>query len=57
MTQTEMKIEESKKKINDAICELRNLFKDDDTSLYMMCKISDYARLLNSTDFLKTITD
>lgn len=57
MTNNEMKINESMKKINEAICELRNLFNDDNTSLYIMCKISDYARLLNNTDFLETITD
>lgn len=57
MTNNEMKINEAMKKINEAICELKNLYNDDETPLYIMCKISDKARLLNNTDFLKTITD
>lgn len=57
MSDNEMKIYEAMKKIDEAISELKTLFNDENSSLYIMAKISDNARILNNTDFLKTITD
>lgn len=51
MTNNEIKINDAMKKINEAISELKAIYNDVDTSLYLMCKISDKAQLLNNTDF------
>ncbi len=58
MKTTQMeKIEKAMKKLDNALADLRKLYNEPETSLCEMAKISDYARLLNYTDFERTITD
>lgn len=58
MKTTQMeKIEKAKKNFQNAIAELKKLYNDSETSLCEMAEILDYARLLDHTDFSKTITD
>lgn len=57
MKTTQMeKIEKAKKNLQNAIAELKKLYNDSETSLREMAEIIDYARILNNTDFIRTIT-
>ena len=57
MSNRETEIREEMKVISKAIGKLKEYFNDTNTSLYEMSVIMDNARLLNYTDFVKTITD
>lgn len=58
MKTTQMeKIEKAKQKIDNALADLRKLFNEPETSLNEMAKIAEYARILDTIDFTKTITD
>ena len=50
-------IENAKRNLQNAIAELKKLYNDHDASLREMAEIIDYARILNYTDFIRTITD
>ena len=52
-----MEIRQEMLTISKAIDNLKKYFNDTETSLYEMSVIMDNARLLNHTDFVKTITD
>lgn len=56
MTTQMEKIENAKKRLDRAIGDLKKLYNDSETSLNEMAKIMDMARLLDITDFTKTIT-
>jgi len=57
MTNNEIKINEIKNTISAQFTELKKIYNDTDTSLNEMALIMDYARLLNVSDFVKTITE
>ena len=57
MSNRETEIREEMKVISKAIDNLKKYFNDTETSLYEMSVIMDNERLLNHTDFVKTITD
>ena len=57
MKTIEIEIKSAKRNLQNAITELKKLYNDDEISLYEMAEIWNYAKLLNNTDFIKTITD
>lgn len=52
-----MEIKSAKENMMNAIAELKRLYNDRETSLKEMAEIADFARVLDITDFTKTITD
>lgn len=48
-------VDRAKALIGEAIWLLREQFNDSESSLRDMAKVADYARLLDQTDFSKTI--
>ena len=57
MSDREMEIRQEMLAISKAVDKLKEYFNDTNTTLYEMSVIMDNARLLNCTDFVKTITD
>ena len=55
MTEARKNLNEAKENINKAIILLKETFNDPNTSLSDMGAIMDYARLLNYTDFAKSL--
>ena len=51
------RIKENMSAINNALSELKRIYNDKETSIPEMQKIMEYMRLLDVTDFTKTITD
>lgn len=50
-------MENVKELISEAIKEMKKIYNDPDSSLTEMAEVTDYARLLNITDFVRSITD
>lgn len=55
-TLADVRIKEAQFKISEAIQLLRDVYNGNNTTMYDMAVVADYARLLNATDFEKTIT-
>ncbi len=50
-------IKKTKKRIMNALADLRKLYNDYETSLKEMAEIADFVRVLDSTDWTKMITE
>lgn len=55
MTEARKDLEKAMKLINEATKLLHDAFNDNETSLNDMGAIMDYARLLNYTDFARSL--
>jgi len=55
MTEARKDLEKAMKLINEATKLLHDAFNDNETSLKDMGAIMDYARLLNYTDFARSL--
>lgn len=53
----ETEIRENMNAINNALSNLKRIYNDSETTLPEMEKIMGYMRLLDVTDFTKTITE
>lgn len=50
-------IRENMDAINNALSNLKRIYNDNETTLPEMQKIVEYMRLLDITDFTKTVTE
>ena len=50
-------VNEIRETISTAIIELKNIYNNPDSTITEMAEVIDYAKLLNVSDFVKTITD
>lgn len=55
-TMADARVKEAQIKIGEAIKLLKDVYNDNNTSMYDMAVVADYACLLNATDFEKAIT-